>query len=46
MAVNEVETVAFKGKELIGHNTLLDNKVIEQVCEFKYLGNHRMVRGI
>ena len=39
ISVQKTELMAFKGREQVGSKILVDNKIIEQVSSFNYLGN-------
>jgi hypothetical protein len=39
MSVEKTQLVAFKGREPVTSKTVIDNKIIEQVNFFYYLGN-------
>ena len=39
MSIQKTKSVAFKGRDPVRTKTVIDNKIIEQVNSFNYLGN-------
>ena len=39
ISVQKTKSMAFKGRDTVRTETIIDNKIIEQVNMFNYLGN-------